>query len=364
MIRRLWYVCSISLVWAQEPSIDPVRPSAPIVTRPYLAPEVPPIRLADSSRLAGLIRGGTLYLTVKDAIALALENNIDIEVARYGPLISAWQLERAQAGGALPGVPSSASQAGSVASGQGVAGSQAAAGVRGGAGGGGGNGVGNATVSQVGPVAQTLDPAIQETSVFSHTTAPQPDAVQTILSVLQSNTRVYSGSLQEGFLTGGSVNVSYSDHYLNENAPTDILNPSSSVSLSASFQHNLLQGFGRAVNARTITVSKIGLQTSELAFRTQVISTTVDVLNLYYGLAADYEDVKAKTSAFETARDFYQDSKRREELGAVSSNDVDAADGQTSSAQADLLISQANLRQAEWVQLKSMLSRRGVLDPR
>src|SRR5580698_3086341 len=116
--RGLCLLCSASLVWAQEPSIEPIRPSAPIVTRPYQAAQVPPIRLADSSRLAGLIRGGTLYLTAQDAIALALENNIDIEVARYGPLLSAWQLERSQAGGALPGVPSSASQAGSVASGQ------------------------------------------------------------------------------------------------------------------------------------------------------------------------------------------------------------------------------------------------------
>ena len=74
-----------------------------------------------------------LYLTVQDAIALALENNIDLEVARYNPILAEWQVERSQAGGALPGVPSSAAQAGNVASGQGVAGSQAAAGVNTGA---------------------------------------------------------------------------------------------------------------------------------------------------------------------------------------------------------------------------------------
>src|SRR5207245_727042 len=80
--------------------------------------------VSNSGRLRDLIRAGTLYLTAQDAIALALENNIDLEVARYNPILSVWQLRRAQAGGALPGVPSGASQAGSVASGQGVAGSQ------------------------------------------------------------------------------------------------------------------------------------------------------------------------------------------------------------------------------------------------
>src|SRR5579872_1690987 len=121
--------CAASLLWGQQPSIEPIRPSGTVLKRPYLAPQVPPIRLDNSSRVSSLIRGGNLYLTVQDAIALALENNIDLEVARYNPIISVWNLERSQAGGALPGVPSGASQAGTVASGQGVAGSQQAAGV-------------------------------------------------------------------------------------------------------------------------------------------------------------------------------------------------------------------------------------------
>src|SRR5947209_8631791 len=135
----LCYTCSISLAEAQQVSIEPASAPGPSVLRPYRAPEIPEIRVSNSGRLRDLIRAGTLYLTAQDAIALALENNIDIEVARYNPILSVWQLRRAQAGGALPGVPSGASQAGSVASGQGVAGSQAAAGV-----GGGGNGSGGA----------------------------------------------------------------------------------------------------------------------------------------------------------------------------------------------------------------------------
>ena len=115
--------------WAQQSAIAPIPPHAPAILRPYLAHDVPPVRLANSPRLGELVRAGTLYLTVQDAIALALENNIDIEVARYNPLIQDWNVTRSEAGGTLPGVPSNASQAGAVASGQGVAGSQQAAGV-------------------------------------------------------------------------------------------------------------------------------------------------------------------------------------------------------------------------------------------
>jgi outer membrane protein len=355
-------VCSWSIILAQEPSIEPVKPALPAIVRPYLAPEIPPIRLANSGRFGDLIRAGMLYLTARDAIALALENNIDLEVARYSPLVSAWQLERAQAGGALPGVPSNASQAGSVASGQGILGSRAAAGVSTSAANNNGNGAGNATISQIGPITQTLDPSLQESSTFSHTTTPQADVVQSLLPNLISNTRVYTGAFQEGFLTGGAMNVSYSDHYLNENAPTDVLNPSSAPNLSFAFQHNLLQGFGVAVNARNITVAKMNLRISDLNFKTQVIGTVTNVLNLYYALVADYEDVRAKRSAVEAAQRFYEESQQRLQLGSLSPLDVTNAESQAASSQNDLVVSQTNFEQQQ-LQLKNALSRTGVMDP-
>ncbi|MBV8846578.1 MAG: TolC family protein [Bryobacterales bacterium] len=335
---------------------------APFIIRPYLATDVPPVRLADSPRLAALMRGGALYLTVQDAIALALENNIDIEVARYNPIISAWNLKRSEAGGALPGVPSGASQAGTVASGQGIAGSQAAAGLTGGGGVGNGTNTSNATISQVGPVTQNLDPSLQQASTFSHVTSPQANPTQTLSPVLISKTRVYNVSWQQGFLTGGGYTLSYTDHYLNESAIGDLLNPSSAPSLSVSFQHNLLQGLGIAVNARTINVNKIALNTSDLNFQTQVISAVVNVLNSYYAVVSEEEDLKAKQTAVEAAQQFSAETKRREELGAVSGLDVTTAESQLAATQRDLVLSQSDLGQDE-VQLKNLLSRRGVLEP-
>lgn len=355
--------CSMSSVcWAQSVSIEPVRPSAPLLWRPYLPATVPPVRLTNSNRLHDLIRAGTLYLTVQDAIALALENNIDIEVARYNPILAEWQLERAQAGGALPGVPSGASQAGSVASGQGVAGSQAAAGVSSAGGGGGAGRGGNATISQVGPVTQNLDPIFQETTSFSHTSTPQFNVTQSSTNVLITATHVYTGSLQQGLLSGGSVSVTYSDHYLKENAPSDLLNPSVAPSLGFSFQHNLLRGFGTAVNGRTITISKINVQTSEMSFKSQVIGIVVNVLNLYYGLVAATEDVKAKQSALDLSQTLFEDNKKQVQIGSLAPLDVMNAESQVAANRRDLLISQTTQQQQE-LRLKNALSRTGVADP-
>ena len=355
-------LCLASLAWSQdiEAPIAPQRPQAPILVRPYLPVIVPPIRLANSERLSQLVRAGMLYLTTQDAIALALENNIDIEVSRYNPFISAWNLERAQAGGALPGVPSSASQAGSVASGQGVAGSQAAAGVS--VPGARSNGSSsNATVSQIGPVTQNLDPIIQENSTFSHISSPQPDEVQSGVFNLIQNTRAYSGSYQQGYLAGGIAQVSYNDHYLSENASSDLLNPSVAPTLSVSVQQNLLRGFGVATNARTITVARMNLNTAELNFKTQVISVVNQVLNAYYNLAADYEDLRAKRSASETAQTFVSDTKRQIEIGSVAPSDLIAAESAAASSAQAVVDSDTAVQQQE-LTLKNLISRTGPAD--
>lgn len=358
----LLFTCPASLAQAQQETIAPVRSPAPAIVRSYVAPDVPPVRLANSPRLRELVRAGTLYLTAQDAIALALENNIDLEVARYGPVVAGWQVTRAEAGGALPGVPSNASQAGSVAAGQGVTGSQAAAGVRIAGGGGTNAPTTNASITQIGPVTQTLDPSIQEASTFSHTTTPQPNIVQSITPVLITNTRAHSFSYQQGFLTGGAINVSYTGNYLRENSPTDVLNPSSAPKVSIAFQHNLLRGFGVAVNARTITVAKMNRETSDLRFQTQVISVVTTVLNAYYGLASAYQDIRAKRTASEVAQTFFANVKEQVRLGSIAPPELNSAEAQVVTSRQALVDSEASLQQQE-TQLKNLLSRQGTADP-
>ncbi len=353
-------LCLTSLTWAQE--IAPVRSKAPSIVRAYLPVTVPPIRLSNSERLGQLIRAGMLYLTAQDAIALVLENNIDLEVSRYNPFISQWQLERAQAGGALPGVPGGASQAGSVATGQGVVGSQAAAGVTAPGATSTGGRTANATISQIGPVTPNLDPIVQETTTFSHTSSPQVDSVQSeVLNLIQA-THVYSGSYQQGIISGGIAQVSYSEHFLSENAPTDVLNPSVAPSLSGSIQYNFLRGFGVAANARTITVARMNLNTTDLNFKNQVIGLVSQVLNLYYNLAGDYEDLRAKRGASETAQTFLKDTKRQIEIGSVAPSDLITAESQAATSTQAVVDSEATLEEQE-LSLKNLISRTGAADP-
>ncbi len=196
---------------------------------------------------------------------------------------------------------------------------------------------------------------------YSHQSTPQPNPRQSQVLNLISNTRNYTTSISQGILSGGQASLTYRDSYLNENAPTDLLNPTSGVNTQLVFQHNLLSGFGVAVNSRTITVAKANLNLADTTFKAEVITIVANVLNLYYGLVADYEDLKAKQSAATVAQQFYENNQKQVQIGTMAPLDVTTAEAQLASSQQDLVVSQTTLAQQQ-VQLKNVLSRTGTAD--
>ena len=86
------------------------------VTHPYRAHPVAQVSFNDSPRIENLMRAGVIYLSLRDAIALALENNLDIESARYSPKLALADLQRASAGQLIRNISTNISQGPSSAS--------------------------------------------------------------------------------------------------------------------------------------------------------------------------------------------------------------------------------------------------------
>ena len=349
------------LLRAQGPSETPQRPHASVFIRPYEGAVVPPPRLKNSDRIYSLIRGGKLYLTVQDALAVAIENNLDLEVDRYGPVSAEWYLERSQAGGPLRGVTGGKSIANQATSGQGVVGSQVSAGLASNGGSGGGNGT-NAVVSQIGPITQNLDPVIQSTLGYFHSSNPQPNAIQSQTEALIGTRHVFNNLFQQGLLSGGYVQVAANESYLNENAPSDVLNPSVAPVVQIYVLHQFLNGFGTGVNGRFIRVAEKNIGAARETFRSQLLNTVATVLNLYWDLVTFNDDLKVRQRALDQAQKVVDDTRKQIELGAVPRVDIFAAEAQLSTRRQDLLIAQASVRQQENL-LKNALSRNGLEEP-
>jgi outer membrane protein len=328
------------------------------LTRPYQARNIAPTRLANSPRLNALIRGGTLYLTAQDVVALAIENNIDIEVQRYTPLLAQEVLRRAEAGGFLrsvglpvqPGPQSVSLQGVSVNTGGGVAGSSAA-----------GISSGGGIVTQLGPTIPSLDPTLSGFVNFQHATTPQSNTVLTGTTALVQTSRSYQAQYAQNWSFGLSGQLTYSSNRIKVNSQFFNLNPFTNGSVDLQMTQNLLQGFGRAVNERNIRVQRNNVKVSELQFRAQVQNTVSSTLNLYWDLVAFTEDVRSRRQAVTTAEQLLVDNRKRVELGFLAEIEITRAEAQVYATRQDLTIAQTNLLQQETI-LKNAIARNGVAD--
>lgn len=372
----LAFQLTVPAAWAQnqapaagEAAIYSDKPDVPVApgtglwsgfSRPYRQPEIAPVNLSNSSRLESLIRAGNIYLSLEDAVALALENNLDIEVARYGPQIAQADYLRARAGGLLRGVPSTVRQT------QSSAVSQATGALGGGGGGGGddsgGGGAGGTVITQTGVAVPQLDPLFFFSGSLGHLSRPQSNTVTTGTTGLAIDTRNFSTGYQQNFLTGTQFTFGWNNNWQNTNNPRQDINPNWTPNMNVTISQRLLQGFGLAVNSRNIKVAKNNLRVSDLTFKQQVMTTVSGIVNLYWDLVSFNEDLKVRQKALEVAQKFYEDNKKQVEIGTLAPIEIVRAEARVAQAQQDLTNAQTALLQQETI-LKNALSRTGVASP-
>ncbi|HEY4362663.1 MAG TPA: TolC family protein [Bryobacteraceae bacterium] len=318
-------------------------------TQKYDPKIVPPIRTANSDRLEQLIRGGNLYLSLQDAIALALENNIDIEVQRYGFLIADQNLKAAQAGGGAGNVSTA------VAAG--------AANAAGGAATGNGAGGGGGTVAVAGGTSiPNLDPVLTGNIGWAHNTTPQNNSITTGLTSAVNTNKTANFAISQGFLTGTNASLGYNNTNTEANAFLNNYNPTTSSNLDLQVTQHLLQGFGIAINTRNIRVAKNNIKVNDLTFQQQVISTVANVVNLYWNLVSYNANVDVAQKTIEYSQKLYEDNQKQVQIGTLAPVEVTRALAEVKADQKTLITAQTNVLQQEVI-LKNALSRNGVASP-
>ena len=306
----------------------------------------------DSPRLESLVKAGNLYLAVNDMIALVLENNLDLDLQRYGPFLAKEVQRRTEGGGFLRNVdtpvlagPESVSLAGVNTNANGLAG-------------GSGVGSGGGIVSQIGPVPPSLDPSIFASYNFGHTTTPLTNTRLNQTTALTNDYRQFVFQYSQQFITGTSGSITYLSNRSKLKSPTPLLNPSTSGFIDITINQNLLQGRSISVNNRDIVVARNNLKVTTLQLKRQVVTTVSATLNLYWDLVSFIENQHITERALLAAEKLYQDNQNQARLGALAPIEVTRAAAAISSARQDLLIAQTNVAQQETL-LKHALSRNG-----
>ncbi len=318
----------------------------PNVFAPYEPQQVPEPNFANTNRLQQITRAGKIYLSMNDAIALALENNLDLAIARYNLAIADTDLLRTKSGSGARGVSTgivSGTPGGSGTSSAGASGS-GAGGTSTGAGGAGAGSSGIvASTAGTGASVDSFDPIIGSSMTIEHATAPLSNTVTTGVAISQQNTGIASYSYSQGFPTGTLFQVGFNNSRTTSNSTRNTLVPALSSSLRLSFRQHLTTGFGLQPNMRFIRTAKNNKEISDVAFRQQVIATTAQIQNIYWDLVNAYEDLKVKESSLALAQKTEGDNRKQVEIGTLAPIEIVRAQAEVAARNQDLIISQTTL---------------------
>jgi outer membrane protein TolC len=306
---------------------------------PYTVPSLPGPRLDNSPRLQDLIVDGKLTLTLDDAIALALENNLEIAVTRYDLPIAQTDLLRAKGGGATRGVAGSYQSttlfSGSLGGGVGSAG---------GVGSGGAGGVLGGGINRVGSTG-CCDPNLYISYGWSNAITPLNYTVVSGVPIDTTHKESASAGYSQGFLTGTSLFVSESSSRLSSNTTKSIFNPELVSDFSIGVSQHLLRGFGTSANARFIRIARNDVKYSLSVFRQNVIAAVAAIMTTYYELLADQESIRVAQQGLEHAEKLLEKNQAEAKLQPAARYDVLLSQEEVALRQQDLLAAQHTFSQ-------------------
>lgn len=306
------------------------------------------------SRLASLVRGGQIQLSLDEAIALTLEQNLDVQLQRLGPELADTDLRRTSAGLIGRGVPLSVREGP-----RSIGGTDTFAPIL---------GTGPETSlsigapSSAGPLPPSLDVAVTGRMARTHTSTPQLNSFQVGTTSLVGETSTWNIGLQKGFLTGGTLSLAFENSRQRLNHPRYDLSPFQTSSLGVVFTQPLLRGFGTSLNSRFIRIARNNRQQSDLVFEQQIVSTTAAVVRLYWDLVSLTEDVVLRHQALARAERLLQDNQEHVEVGTRAPIEVVRARAEVARAERDLVTAEGQRRQQEII-LKDYLTLQTVDDP-
>jgi outer membrane protein TolC len=333
--------------------VDYSRPAShfPYLVSPYIAHQVPQPSFGNTPRIESLLKDGKLRLSLTDAITLALENNLDLAIARFNLSIADTDIMRAKSGESVRGVATGLVQ-GTPGGGVGGFGSGApGAGAGGTSGGAGGAGTGASGLVQstlgIGPPIDSFDPILSGGMNIEHATFPESSTVLTGVPTLQQHAGVANFSYSQGFGTGTLMSVTFNNDRVTTNSLFSILSPQVDSGFRLTLRQHLLAGFGFAPNLRFIRIARNNREISDVAFRGQVIATVSQIQNIYWDLVNAYEDVKVKERSLEVAEKTLSDDREQVKIGAIAPMEVMKAESEESSRSQDLLLSQNGLQLQE-----------------
>ncbi len=272
-------------------------PWFPNVLGPYSPMHIGMPNLANGATLQQYMKDGKLYLSVQDAIALALQNDLDIAVARYNPLIVDTNILSARSGAGTP---------------------------------------------------FTFDPTLKATSGITHSNTPVGNpflvGAGTGATSLTQTQEFLNLSYTQSFQTGTSISIAETNSHTTSTSG-NLFNPLDQSQMTLQITQSLLNGFGFANNRRFIEVAKNSEKISDLAFQQQILTSVTQVETAYWELVYAIQNVGVSQHSLDLAVQLWNDDKKQVVIGTMAPLDVITAEAGVSTSNQALIAAQTLLYQ-------------------
>lgn len=330
--------------------VDYAKPIShfPWIITPYAPRHVPDPVIVNTPRIDQVMQDGKIMLSLDDAIALALENNLDLAIARYNLDIAGTDVLLAKAGAATRGVASGLVQGtpggGVLGLGTGAPGAGAGGTTTGtGGAGAGASGLVQSTTG-IGSSISSFDPVLTGTLQIEHTKSPLSNTITTGTPSLQQNTGTADFSYSQGFKFGEDLTVGFNNSRQTTNSIFTSLIPQVSSNFRATVRQHLLQGFGLLPNTRFIRIANNNRKISDEAFKLQVITTVSQIQDIYWDLVNAYQQVKVAERSLALANKTLSDNRKQVEIGTLAPIEIVRAESEASTSNQALIVAQTNLQ--------------------
>jgi outer membrane protein TolC len=323
----------------------------------YRGANVAPPSMDNSVRLNALVRDGKIYLSLRDAINLALENNLDMVIARYNLPIAWTDIQRTQAGGQVRGVNTGVVSgtpgggAGGAGAGTGAGGTSSGAGGAGA----GASGIVSSTLG-TGTTVSSYDPNILVSTYVDHASQQLTNFQVEGVSIYKVNSEQANVSYTQAFPTGSSLEVNWNNARQTSNGVYDYFSPELYSKVRLLVEQPLLAGFGTGTNLRFLRIARTNQKISDIAFRAQTIATVIQICDMYWDLVSAYDNEQAGERSVAFATETLETSRKQLALQAIPEMDVLKAEGELANREQDLTIARTNLELQE-LYMKNAITR-------
>ena len=335
---------------------DFTKPAGRLLGNPfkmYSPTNIEKASFVNSVRLTDLVKEGKIYLSLSDAIALAIENNYDIAIARYNLDIADTDILRTRTGAAPLGAPAGlltntlGGSVATLASGGGPGGTSVGSG-------GGATGTGglSLTTAGAGPLPARTEPLVSGTIQFDRAHAPSTS----FFTNNTSSTNDYNFIYDQGFVTGSQFTMTFNNTYATTSNGITLYSPQLTSSFRAQVTQHLLQGAGIWVNKRYMYQALNDRRITDSSFRQQILYTVNQVESIYWGLVSAYEDVQAKQRALDQSTKLNVDTQKQLDIGTMAPLDVVQSES-TVATDKQALISSQNVLNFQQQIIKQAIAR-------